>query len=241
MKYRFKDASVIAITILLLASVALAQNDTQYKELPNFHKVNDHIYRGAQPRKGGIKRLSELGIKTIINLRHESDDTRAERREAEAAGIKFFNVPMATLGRPSDGQVARVLELINDSENSPVFIHCQRGSDRTGMIVALYRTSREGWTVKQALTEAKQHGMRWIQFAKKHYVADYHRGWIEKSKDAKTVATDANAPASNASLLIDTGRGFDSRFGRSISAIEYSIEQTRHALTWFFKKAAFAR
>lgn len=238
MKNRLLDASIIAIAILFLAPFAQAQSDPKYKELPNFLKVNERLYRGGQPRKGGIKKLSELGIKTIINLRRESEETRAERQEAEAAGMKYFHISMSSLGRPSDAQVATVLDIIDQSPNHPVFIHCQRGSDRTGTIIAAYRISREGWATKEALDEAKHNGMRWIQFAKKDFINDYHRGLIGRQQNAQQTN---DASGITASMPINTEKNLGDRFGRSLSAVEYSLDQTRQALIWFFRKAASAR
>jgi hypothetical protein len=40
-----------------------------YAQLPNFHVVNARLYRGGQPRAGGLERLAALGVKTVINLR----------------------------------------------------------------------------------------------------------------------------------------------------------------------------
>ena len=37
--------------------------------VPNFHKVSNDLYRGAQPTAEGMKRLEKLGIKTVVNLR----------------------------------------------------------------------------------------------------------------------------------------------------------------------------
>ena len=82
---------------------------------------------------------------------------------------------MPDLNRPSHEQVARVLAIINDPANHPVFIHCKRGSDRTGTIVACYRISKENWTDEQAIDEAKRHGMSWIQFSMKDYISDFDR------------------------------------------------------------------
>lgn len=237
MTNRFKDASVVTIMVLFLVSLAQAQSDTKYKELPNFFKINDRLYRGGQPRKGGIKKLSELGVKTIINLRRESDETRAERKEAEAAGIKYFHISMSSFGRPSDAQVARALEIIDQAENHPVFIHCQRGSDRTGTVIAAYRISRENWGTKEALDEAKRNGMRWIQFAKKDYINDYHQELIGQSQKAK----DASAAYTSNTTMVNTEKNFGDRFGRGMSAVEYSFDQTRQALVWFFRKAASAQ
>jgi len=49
--------------------MSAAQSAASYKELPNFHQVSDKLYRGAQPLNGAARKLAELGVKTIINLR----------------------------------------------------------------------------------------------------------------------------------------------------------------------------
>jgi protein tyrosine/serine phosphatase len=122
-----------------------------------------------------LKKLSELGIKTIINLRGASDETHKQQAEAESSGLRYFNIPMSALGRPSDEQVERALAIIDTRENWPVFVHCQRGADRTGVVIAVYRISHERWTEEQAIAEAKRFGMAGIQFRKKGYISDYYK------------------------------------------------------------------
>lgn len=172
-----RASRVIAAAALLsfLAVAGLAQEAPRYAELPNFHKVSDRLYRGGQPKAGGVKKLAEIGIKTIINLRGTDEITRAEEAEAKAAGLSYFNISMPGLSRPTDEQVARVMAIIDTEENKPVFIHCKRGSDRTGTIVALYRISHDDWTADKAMSEAKRHGMSWMEFGMKDYVSDYYR------------------------------------------------------------------
>lgn len=165
----------VVFALALLSSVAQAQDEERYPELPNFHQVNSRLYRGAQPREGGIRKLASLGFKTIINLRGEDESTRAEESEAEALGMRYFAVPLPGMRRPSDEQVERVLSFINDSENQLVFVHCHHGEDRTGLIVAVYRISQDGWTGEQAKAEAKRHGMHWTQVGMKDYISDYYR------------------------------------------------------------------
>ncbi len=167
----------IALTAML-AAVSYAfvgqEAEQRYKELPNFHQVNERLYRGGQPKDGGLKRLGELGVKTIINLRGESDETRAEETQAKSLGLRYLNIPMSNVGRPTEEQVKRVFEIIDAPENLPVFIHCRRGADRTGAIIAVYRIKRDGWTAEQALDEAKRYGMGSVQFRKRDFVRDYY-------------------------------------------------------------------
>lgn len=164
-----------AIVLLLLNSLALAQTEQRYAELPNFHQVNAGLYRGGQPKPGGFKRLSALGIKTVINLRDDDERARAEKQEAEAAGLRYFNIPMARMGRPSDAEVEQALAAINSSDNQPVFVHCKRGADRTGTIIAVYRIAHDGWASEKAKDEAKHYGLGFWETGMKDYISDYYK------------------------------------------------------------------
>jgi protein tyrosine phosphatase len=75
---------------------------------------------------------------------------------------------MHGMSTPKDDQVAAVQALFNDTASGPVFVHCKRGADRTGMAIAVYGSR----TIK-ALREAKSHGMSFFASAIQHYVMDY--------------------------------------------------------------------
>lgn len=165
--------TTVVLLVLLLSATASAQDAPGYAELPRFQQVSERLYRGAQPRDGGISRLRELGINTIINLRGASKRTRAEEAEARALGVNYFNVVLPNWGRPQDARVGRILEIIAAPENGRVFVHCKDGVDRTGMIVAIYRMTHQGWNSNDALVEAERYGMRRIQFWMRDYAEDY--------------------------------------------------------------------
>ena len=165
----------VAVIPFCFACSSSAETGTKYEELPNFHQVNQRLYRGAQPKAGGIKRLAQLGIKTVVNLRADDERARAEAQEAESTGLRYFNVPFKNLGRPTDEQLQRVLVIIKSAENQPVFVHCKRGADRTGTVVAVYRIEHDRWTGVQAQKEANGYRMRFWQLGMKDYIHDYHR------------------------------------------------------------------
>jgi uncharacterized protein (TIGR01244 family) len=173
MSKRINQVVAVSVVLTCCATAAISQSKIKYEGLPNFDKVNDNLYRGAQPNSEGIQRLRLLGIKTIINLRNDDERARAEAAAAAAAGLRYFNVPMDNFGRPSDARVERILALIEMPENQPVFIHCKRGADRTGTIIAIYRIVHDGWTSEKAKEEANRHGMIFWQVGMKDYIRDY--------------------------------------------------------------------
>lgn len=189
MTKRIFRLSAVAYIVALVVSITAAQNEPSYKELPNFHKVSDRLYRGAQPLGGFAKKLSEVGVKTIINLRGVDEVSRGEQQEAEAAGLRYFNVSMPGLSAPSDEQVNQVMTIIDSPDNQPVFIHCKRGSDRTGTISAVYRISHDGWNAERAIAEAKRFGMSWAEFGMRGYISDYYKQQQLRTRSESTAAT----------------------------------------------------
>ncbi|HET8783965.1 MAG TPA: dual specificity protein phosphatase family protein [Pyrinomonadaceae bacterium] len=213
----------VTVALILLSSTALAQDSTTYKDVPRFQQVTENLYRGGQPRQGGINKLRELGINTVINLRGASDRTRAEEKEARGAGLNYFNVSLPNWGRPQDTRVSRILELISAPENGRVFIHCKDGVDRTGMIVAMYRMTHDGWTSTQALAEAERLGMRRTQVWMRDYAEDYgervHKLGPETALKSPGVHED-----------------FDDRVGTGMRFVERGAFTARKFARRFFRK-----
>ena len=82
--------------LLLIALPAAGERGLPPSEgITNFGKINDRLYRGAQPDATGIKNLACLGIKSIINLRMPGDVWKEEERLALAHGIVYTNLPLA--------------------------------------------------------------------------------------------------------------------------------------------------
>jgi tyrosine-protein phosphatase SIW14 len=139
--------------------------------IPNFHHVNEHIYRGGQPSSEGWDSLTKLGVKTVIDLRPANEhSTKEEEREVRAAGMRYINVPLSGLGAPPDQKISEVLTLLDPDSAETIFVHCRRGADRTGTVIACYRIAHDHWKNQKALQEAKSYGMSWLEFAMQRYV-----------------------------------------------------------------------
>jgi protein tyrosine/serine phosphatase len=145
-------------------------------KIKNFGQMDEHFYRGAQPKPEDYKTLAALGIKTMIDLR--DDPTSYEKREAEAAGMKYVNIAMSDKDKPKEEQVTTFLNIAKDPASWPFYVHCAGGRHRTGLIGAVYRYNLYGWDFDKVYVEMKNYDYysRWGHGAIKDYVAEYYDG-----------------------------------------------------------------
>jgi protein tyrosine/serine phosphatase len=159
--------------IAAVCAVSLLAANTAPAGLRRFLQINDHLYRGAQPTSTGLQSLVRLGVHAVIDLRGGGERSIAEEKAVEALGMKYYSVPLRPLAAPTDAQISTVLALIEDSENWPVFIHCERGRDRTGTVVACYRIRHDRWPNERALAEARDHGLSRIERGMRDFILHY--------------------------------------------------------------------
>ena len=93
-------------------------------------------------------------MKTVIDL---SNDQREGAQLAEAAGLRFVRIPLTTTSAPPAAVVVQFLKLVNDPANQPVYVHCQGGRHRTGIMTAVYRMTHDRGTPDRAFEEMVQY------------------------------------------------------------------------------------
>jgi protein tyrosine/serine phosphatase len=171
--------NLIFFTLIFVSGLATAA-----PEIPAFSQVSATVYRGGRPLDDGMVYLSQVvGIKTDINLQGgdiaSSDPVTAaivawwepgetaenianEKHMAEdVLKMNFVSAPlnsMAEVSADEDVEIDRVLAVMADPTMQPVFVHCEHGVDRTGLIVALYRVKYEGVEIEKAHDEWVAHG-----------------------------------------------------------------------------------
>ena len=93
---------------------------------------------------------------------------------------KYIWLPIPSSGEPSDETLQRFLAIVQDPAAQPVYVHCYRGKDRTGTMIAAYRILIEGWTTKDALGEMQEFGFfdGWVKL----------RRWVERLTERSAAA-----------------------------------------------------
>jgi tyrosine-protein phosphatase SIW14 len=181
--------------VLTLALALPVLANSPVAGIENFHQVDAHVYRGAQPTEEGFQYLAKVGVKTVIDLREADGRSRKEEQMVTAAGMKYINVPMSGLTPPSQAEIGRILEILENDAAGGVFVHCKRGADRTGAVIASYRIDHNGWDNGRALSEAMSDGMSFFQLPRQNYIRTFQARKIEaKASPADTPQT-VPAPA----------------------------------------------
>ena len=190
----FAKISVAVAIVVALGTVALSKthSDPAFSNIKirNFGKMDARLYRGAQPNESDYKDLKTLGVKTVIDLTDSPKDY--EKRDVEALGMRYVNIPMSDSSYPKAEQINAFLKLVNDSSTGTMYIHCAGGRHRTGVMGAVYRFNVNHWNLDQAYAEMKDYDFytRFGHGDLKTFVEDYSQ------KMPKTSAAAAVSSAS---------------------------------------------
>jgi len=135
--------------------------------LPNFARLDDGLYRGAQPTAEGFARLKKMGVKTVANLR----SLHSDREEMKGLGLDYAHISFKPF-MAEDEDVTAFMKVATDPDRRPVLVHCQHGADRTGTMAAVYRVYVQGWSMERALKELPAFGFHEIWANLPRYLAD---------------------------------------------------------------------
>ncbi len=105
------------------------------------------LYRGPQPGIEHLLGLQEQGLRTVVNLRQESDESRYY---CNHLGLAYCAIPVTDWTVPEVDQVEHFLDLMEHSPNRPLLVHCWGGVGRTGLFVSCWRI-RMGMKPEEAL------------------------------------------------------------------------------------------
>jgi tyrosine-protein phosphatase SIW14 len=157
-------AAVVVAFVVLAASGKCARSSAseEVRGVPNFGRVTDMLYRGGQPTADGFGALRAMGVGLVINFREEPSELAREKHEVESLGMKYEIIPWSGHDEPSDVQVVRFLDSIRADPRTKIFVHCKRGADRTGVMIAAYRIAVEHEPVPDAVSEMRKFHYDWF-------------------------------------------------------------------------------
>jgi tyrosine-protein phosphatase SIW14 len=156
-------ARVLVFVSLVAGTQTLwCQAEKELPGLPNFGRVTDTLYRGAQPSPDGFRALKALGVGIVVNFRDDDREIAAEQRQVEALEIKYVSIPWNARDNPPSAKIVQFLQLVRANPKTKIFVHCRRGAERTGVMIAAYRVVVEHEPVPEAVWEMRQFHYDWF-------------------------------------------------------------------------------
>lgn len=150
------------------APVVSATPPSGFRELVASDGTSHGFYAGGHLSAENVAYLKGLGVRTVVSLQPDWEeltwdrevDVRAwaggrspEHARVEDAGMRFERRAWFAADVRDVAFVDSVMELFQDPELRPIYVHCQYGMDRTGAVVALERVVVEGWEPVDAFHE----------------------------------------------------------------------------------------
>jgi protein tyrosine/serine phosphatase len=158
---RFVLVTVISVSGLLTSGIGYF---AYLKATVNFHAVEaGRIYRSAQISESDLNRMIvQYGIRSVLNLRGAYPGEAWYDNEIAVSrtnGIEHFDYALSPDKFVNVKQSEELLKVIRNAP-TPLLIHCKMGSDRTGLVSALYLFSR----TKNRDTAGKELSLRYGHF-----------------------------------------------------------------------------
>ena len=188
--FNFRPVLLFAAFGVLSVTPAVASSESGHNlgRITRFEQVTSTLYRGSRPTNDSDRTLLlNLGIKTLLNLQGDSSEVASvegDREFARTHGMDFeyvgmrsewYNLigpipaPKLPFASVKDEDVIKALRVLADPSLQPVFVHCQHGKDRTGLIVGLYKVFYLGVDRDAAYSEMRKIGFTPMEFELQAY------------------------------------------------------------------------
>lgn len=157
---------VFLILLLVLLVIACREPKPEKVSIDGVVKtvrVGELLLSG-QPSKAGLKNLADLGYKTVLSVRGETEVKWDEPAAVDSLGMAFFSIPMPGSGNEiTDEQVSQFDKLLN-SAKKPLVLHCGSGNRISGLW-AVWLVEYKKVAPEKALALATQTGMKSVRKA----------------------------------------------------------------------------
>lgn len=121
--------------------------------------TRDGVFLASQPQPSDFEQAHKGGVKSVINLRHPSENTEFDEPAVVAGlGLNYYNLPW-------NGPDELTAKVFSDSRHllktveRPVLLHCS-SANRVGAVWIPYRVLDEGADLETAVEEARVIGLK---------------------------------------------------------------------------------
>ena len=119
----------------------------------------DSIFLASQPKPADFEQVAKSGVKTVINIRHDSEITDFDEKEVVTGhGLNYVHLPWNGVDELTDEVFAQTRELLNTAER-PILLHCG-SANRVGGVWIPWRVLDGGLSFEEALAEAEVVGLK---------------------------------------------------------------------------------
>ncbi|WP_404343861.1 beta-lactamase hydrolase domain-containing protein [Pseudoalteromonas mariniglutinosa] len=148
---------------LVLSTVTVAkQSPITELNITHITQQHDHVFTAGQPDQQQFAELAKKGIKTVINLRDDSEISWSEQDVVEQLGMRYFNIPVSNKDDINLDNAKQLYSLLQSHSNSGVLLHCA-SSNRVGALVAIYQALALNKPVDDAIAIGKQWGLKSLE------------------------------------------------------------------------------
>jgi hypothetical protein len=158
------------------------------------YRLSDALWRGSRPSPEKIQDLYDYGVHETVNLCAEM--RHGDAPIIQAAGLEDHvgtsHIRVTDGEVPEDWQVVALLDLLQVRTAWPVYLHCEQGVGRTGVMTACYRMAVMGWDGAAALAEAERFGCHIP--TQRAYVTEFSRRLQENQTDRSLKSTLGDYP-----------------------------------------------
>ncbi|MEL7254928.1 MAG: tyrosine-protein phosphatase [Pseudomonadota bacterium] len=150
----------------------------------NFHPVADGVYRSNQPTHERFVKLKAMGIKSVLNLRGESNAAHhlVEAESCRELGLTLVNVTLLARYAAPAADILDTIAAFRSIEK-PFVLHCKSGADRAGFASAIYLLVIEGRPLAEArrMLSAKYIHFSWSKTGVLDHIFDLYEARCKES------------------------------------------------------------
>jgi protein tyrosine phosphatase (PTP) superfamily phosphohydrolase (DUF442 family) len=150
----FRKIKSIGLLILIFFQKILDQSYRLIRGIPTLQRsqITANLFLGGQYNLQGLKKLKEMGITAIINMRMHSIYT-----EAQYQGFRYLHLPTPDNTAPAMADLIKGAEFARDEikNGGKIYIHCRQGLGR-GPTMAIAYLMKMGATYEDAFAMVKK-------------------------------------------------------------------------------------